>query len=575
MSDASSLNSVYGDEEEANNQDDEDLDFYAILNVPRDATLDEINKSYRQKCLIFHPDRHLHPDHKKDAENFFFKLRKAHESNNASNDQFNYSIFIALSDPKLRAIYDTVGLQGLELHGWELISKSDNAENIRREYEFLKRLRETEIMLQRVHPSGLFVCKTSLTGVFAANPELRCPPQVTGLSLSQNIECPMTAKDKVGLSGRVKMNNGKGDGSFMLHWKRMISSSCLVEFNTTFTPDSILLGFKYAKSIYLKNAIVIQPSVQYFPLYSAVSPVCTFILSRNLHPCWQGSVIYHCGLQPSLTTSLVHTEFNMPKFLINLTISPVNSNIRMVYTKRSVEQDSFTETSCIFSLMGIMPAVAFEKRLSRYSRIGCNLSFAFPSCLLQAKFRLKTGASVYDYQFLLCDNEEDLVRSTLYGVIMPITTFYLLKGIFGHVYERFMSLFEDHSEERQVDAVKREEASSVIDLMRRTAERITKEEEQKHGLVIVEAKYGQMIGEGHNALSYPLLGDRIVDVTVPLQAMVNDSQLRIYSGKSHLPGFYDPCPTESKMLRVIYKYRGRIHSVSVPDEVALHIPMTC
>lgn len=67
--------------------------------------------------------------------------------------------------------------------------------------------------------------------------------------------------------------------------------------------------------------------------------------------------------------------------------------------------------------------------------------------------------------------------------------------------------------------------------MKRTAERIAKEEEQKHGLVIVEAKYGQLVGEGHNALSYPLLGDRIVDVTVPLQAMVYDSQLKIYSGK--------------------------------------------
>lgn len=104
---------------------------------------------------------------------------------------------------------------------------------------------------------------------------------------------------------------------------------------------------------------MIQPSMQYFPLYSAISPGCSFsrfilynsitiikanfyeklsfilyelitnhvskfvvfsVLSRNLHPCWQGSIIYHCGLQSSLTTSLIHTELNMPKFLINLTV---------------------------------------------------------------------------------------------------------------------------------------------------------------------------------------------------------------------------------------------------------------
>lgn len=557
MSEGSSMSSTYGDDEGTENADGEDLDFYAILNVPRDATQDEINKSYRQKCLIFHPDRH-HDQDKREAEKFFVKLRKAYET---------------LSDSKLRTIYDTVGLQGLELQGWELIPKSDNSENIRREYEFLKRLQEKEIMLQRIHPSGSFHCKTSLTGLFAADPELRCPPQMTGMSLSQNVECALTTRDKFGLSGRVKMNNGKGDGALVLHWKRVISSSCLFEWNATFSPDSVTLGCKYARSIYLKNAIVVQPAIQYFPLYSIISPGCTFILSRNLHPQWQGSVIYHWGLQPSLTTSLIHMELNIPKFVINLTVSPSNSNIRTVYTRRNEEKDSFTETSCIFSFMGVIPAIAFERRLSRYSRIGCSLSFTFPSCLMHVKFKLKTGTSLYEYQFILCDCEEDVARATLFGVVIPFAAFQLIKGIFRHTYERIVSLFEDRSEEEQIDAVKREEASNIVNLMRQTAERIAKEEERKHGLIIVEAKYGQMVGEGRNALAYPLLGDRVVDVTVPLQAMVNDSQLRIYSGKSQLPGFYDPCPTEPKMLRIVYKYKDRMHSISVPDEVALHIPM--
>ncbi|VDN06243.1 unnamed protein product [Thelazia callipaeda] len=516
MSEASSTTSVYGNADGLENQDEDDLDLYAILNVPKEATIDEINKSYRQRCLIFHPDRHSDPKEKGNAEKFFLKLRRAYET---------------LSDPKLRAIYDTVGLQGIELHGWELISKSDKPENIRREYEFLKRLKDTEIMLQRIHPSGSFSCKCSLTGMFAADPELRSPPQVTGLSISQNVECAMATRDRVGLSGRVKMSNGKGDGSFVLIWKRLVSSSCLVEFSTNFTPDSIALGCKFAKSLFLKNAIVVQPTIQYFPLYSAINPGCMFVLSRNLHPRWQGSIMYHWGMQSSLTTSLIHSEFNMPKFLINLTISLTNSNIRMMYVRRNAEQDSFMETSCIFSFVGIMPSIAFERRLSRYSRIGCSVSLALPSCLLHTKFKLKTGTSVYECQFLLCDNEEDIARSTLYGIILPIAAFFVLKGVFRQTYERFMSLFEDNSEERQVDVVKREEANNIVNLMKRTAERIAKDEEQKHGLVIIEAKYGQMIGEGSRAMSYPLLGDRFVDVTVPLQAMVNDSQLRIYSGK--------------------------------------------
>lgn len=38
MSEGSSMSSTYGDDEGAENADGEDLDFYAILNVPRDVS---------------------------------------------------------------------------------------------------------------------------------------------------------------------------------------------------------------------------------------------------------------------------------------------------------------------------------------------------------------------------------------------------------------------------------------------------------------------------------------------------------------------------------------------------------
>jgi molecular chaperone DnaJ len=71
-------------------------DFYEVLGVNRDASDDEIKKSYRKLAMKFHPDRN--PDNK-DAEDKFKEAKEAYE---------------ILSDAQKRAAYDSYGHAGVD-----------------------------------------------------------------------------------------------------------------------------------------------------------------------------------------------------------------------------------------------------------------------------------------------------------------------------------------------------------------------------------------------------------------------------------------------------------------------------
>lgn len=79
------------------------VDYYDLLGVRRNATLDEIKSAYRQLALKYHPDRNPGD---KIAENEFKKVSEAYQ---------------VLSDPEKRQIYDLyghAGLNGFEVGGF-------------------------------------------------------------------------------------------------------------------------------------------------------------------------------------------------------------------------------------------------------------------------------------------------------------------------------------------------------------------------------------------------------------------------------------------------------------------------
>lgn len=142
---------------------------------------------------------------------------------------------------------------------------------------------------------------------------------------------------------------------------------------------------------------------------------------------------------------------------------------------------------------------------------------------------------------------------------------------------------EKEKEERklQVEEAKRK-AMEKQELMRQEVERKKEEETNKKGILIVVALYGAMTDDMiKQAVDLDLDVEKhseVIEVTDPVQFMVErvgeNSFLKMpQTSKSQLPGFYDPCPGESKVLVVVYMFRDQTHTAVVKDEEALNAPM--
>jgi len=103
--------------DDPNSQNDEVEDYYALLDVSKNARADDIKKAYRKKSLLLHPDKLRQRGMKYEGQIIT-------EDEARARFQQMKAAYDTLSDPKKRQLYDALGHKGLDFvqnpsHAWD------------------------------------------------------------------------------------------------------------------------------------------------------------------------------------------------------------------------------------------------------------------------------------------------------------------------------------------------------------------------------------------------------------------------------------------------------------------------
>ncbi|XP_017466447.1 PREDICTED: dnaJ homolog subfamily C member 11 [Rhagoletis zephyria] len=536
---------------DADSDNELDENYYTFLNLPRDATGEQISAAYRKLSRIYHPDKHMDVESKQKAGQLFNRTKRAYE---------------VLSDPHKRAIYDCVGQKGLRTDGWELVHRTKTPAEIREEYERLAQAAEERKLQQRTNPRGNITINVNATEVFTPYDETQLPRiEVSSMSISQSIEAPINRKDVLTLGGNLYSSNGNGSGNFILCGRRLVNKGWLeIDVGAGNGP---LLGVKGGRT--LSSVLTINGGTSMNFREGRVVPAVFSTLAVQLDKHTMGSLTLNVSAQSSMTTQ-IDSSNEKHAWTTSFVIGFPHIYLSAAYTRKMLENELKLKVAAKLGTFGFLAEYGAEKKVSKYSSVFAAVSLGVPSGVM---LKFKIVRSNQSYIFPIHLSEEIVPAAVFYATVTPILVWFLFKK----------SILDPmRLEEKNADIEKtkrcneqrlnrqRQEAHAAVELMQHTYERIVSEEGRRGGLVITRATYGQF-EEGNNNFHE----SASIDVTIPLQCLVTDATLVLYrSSKSELPGFYDPCIGEDKMLKIEYLYRNQSNVIIIKDMDSVRLPIS-
>ncbi|OXC69014.1 hypothetical protein AYX13_02303 [Cryptococcus neoformans] len=567
-------------------------DLYALLNLSKDASEATIRDRYRSLATTYHPDRQRSDRAREAAHAQFTEIQRAYE---------------ILADPTKRAVYDMFGEEGLKTN-WEIGPRVKTPEEMRKwftAHAYERRAMEAEALVKPksdlevvLDARAVFLSKKVFPDPNAVKHDpisrvLRVRPGRT--VLKHSFEMPLSPNTQFIVEGQALSRNGRGGANVLGTVKHQFSPKFWVETGVTLMHPRI----GKVKATYTMDedqyvtASIVQSTL-------TAPPQLGFTYGRRLYADTTGFMLYEPGsfsigpwgrnrpesqLNPSsLSIGLTNAKRNGSGWTVQTTAGLANNQITADWSTPipgGLKMKFGAEIGLDQSMAGFITA---EGKVTDNVKAGLILQMEIGGGII-LKVKINRLGQKISIPILLAERLDPfiLLGSTLIpaAAYASIYKLYLLPRKKRALKDRVKDLREEHKEFiRQ----KRQEARDAVDVMERSVEAKLAQERDRNGLIILSAHYGLASSFTDRGIIVSEKMDQegggegekeVIDVTIPVQALVQDGRLYIPGGKGkhNIIGFYDPCIGENKKLRVRYLFRGKMHEVTVDDTSPLRAPV--
>lgn len=439
---------------------------YAVLNVSRDASAEDIKRAYKSLAQVFHPDKHLDDDLRDKAQEAFSKLQDAYE---------------VLSDPQKRDVYDVYGKEGLAA-GLSVGTKLKSTEELRREWEAFKAQQQRAREEAMAHHRGIYMCRVDGRGW--AHGDLAQFPQIRMVVVQNSLDMTVFDSDAALLQGQAALKGHAGSGSVVAGYKRTLSPLDSLEVNA-------VLGLRSLLTVTSNRQLGTYTTGSLSATYSYGQGMgMQATTSRQLTAATSASLTWVIGPSPG-TAMIFSMSHKGTKYAITgrLDLGFVTSlSSRLVY---QFNESYSMKLGARVGTSGIDTELGLSRRFSPTTVLYAGTVLGYSSGT-QFKLRYSRAGQVFEFPILLSDDYSEWQMFAAATLLPPLASFLLLRYVVRPLVAWSGRRTERKARAEQAEQLRGAAARAAAEraLLAPVARRKMLSEASAGGLVVLEAAYG-------------------------------------------------------------------------------------